>query len=130
MALTSLAVQNAAPKEKPYKLSDDAGLHLLVQPTGSKLWRFRYRFAGRENMLAFGSFPAISLASARAKRDDARRLLAEGIDPSRQKKNDRIAAAVAANNTFGSIVAEHLATLEESGAVILNKLFEALSPIF
>ena len=59
MALTSLAVQNAKPKEKPYKLSDGNGLHLLVQPNGSKLWRFRYHFAGKENMLALGSFPDV-----------------------------------------------------------------------
>jgi hypothetical protein len=55
MALTSLAVQNAKPKEKPYKLSDGDDLYLLVQPSGSKLWRFRYQFAGKENMLALGS---------------------------------------------------------------------------
>ncbi len=63
MALTLFAIQNAKPKGKPYKLSDGGGLHLLVQPGGSKLWRFRYRFGGKENMLALGSFPEVSLAS-------------------------------------------------------------------
>jgi integrase len=115
MALTSFAVQNAAPKEKPYKLSDGGGLHLLVQPNGSRLWRFRYRHAGKENMLALGSFPEISLASARSKRDHARKLVAEGIDPSQQKKIDKIAAATAANNTFGAVAEEHLKNLQESG---------------
>jgi len=74
----------AAAKEKPFKLSDGGGLHLLVQPNGSKLWRFRYRFAGRENMLTLGAYPTVSLASARQKRDDARRQLADGADPRRQ----------------------------------------------
>jgi integrase len=116
MTLTSLAVQNAKRKEKPYKLSDGSGLHLLVQSSGSKLWRFRYHFAGKENMLAFGSFPEVSLASARAKRDDARKLIADGKDPSQQKKLDKIVAATAANNTYGAIAEEHLAALKENGA--------------
>jgi integrase len=116
MVLTSLAVEKAKPKEKPYKLSDGDGLHLLVQTNGNKLWRFRYRFGAKENMLAFGSFPEVSLAAARTKRQDARRLLSDGIDPSQQKKQVRIAASVAANNTFGAIVTEYLATQEQSGA--------------
>jgi Arm DNA-binding domain len=67
-------------------------------------------------MLSLGAFPEVSLASARTKRDDARKLLAEGIDPSQQKKLDKIAAATAANNTFGAIAEEHLKNLEEGGA--------------
>jgi hypothetical protein len=59
MFLTSLAIQNARPKQKPYKLADGDGLHLLVQPNGKKLWRLRYRFADKENMLALGSLPAV-----------------------------------------------------------------------
>jgi Arm DNA-binding domain len=116
MALTLFAIEKAKPKEKPYKLSDGGGLHLLVQPGGSKLWRFRYRFAGKENMLALGSFPEISLASARSKRDGARKLIAEGRDPSQQKKIDKIAAAAAAKNTFGAVTEEYLQNLEASGA--------------
>jgi integrase len=116
MVLTSFGVQNAAPKEKPYKLSDGNGLHLLVNTNGSKLWRLRYRFGGKQNMLSLGSFPEVSLASARAKRDDARKLLAEGIDPSQQKKLDRLAAATAASNTFGAVAEEHLTNLKEGGA--------------
>ena len=84
--LKSLEVENARPRDKPYKLSDGDGLHLVIQPTGSKLWRFRYRFMGKENTLGFGSFPEVTLASARGKRTDARKLLAEGKDPSQQKK--------------------------------------------
>jgi Arm DNA-binding domain len=100
---TLFAIQNAKPRAKPYKLSDGNGLHLLIERTGSKLWRFRYQFDRTEKMLSLGPFPRVSLASARTKRDDARKLLAEGIDPSQQKKLDKIAAATAANNTFGAI---------------------------
>jgi integrase len=115
MPLTQFAITNAKPAEKDYKLSDGAGLHLLIQRNGSKLWRFRYAFCGRENMLTFGPFPATSLASARIKRDDARALLASGMNPSVKRKLDKIAAATAARNTFGDVATEHLANLEANG---------------
>jgi integrase len=116
MFLTSLAIQNARPKQKSYKLADGDGLHLLVQPNGKKLWRLRYRFAGKENMLALGSLGAVSLATARSKREAARKLLAEGIDPSQQRKHNKLTAAIAARNTFAAIVEEHLKTLENNHA--------------
>jgi integrase len=115
MPLGSLAVLNAKPRDRFYVLSDGNGLYLLVKPSGSKLWRLRYRFGGTPNMLSLGSFPEISLADARAKRDDARKLLANGIDPSRQRKLDKIAAVSAAKNTFGGIADEHLKNQEENG---------------
>ena len=93
MPLTQFAIIDAKPAEKNYKLSYGAGLQLLVQRNGSKLWRFRYQFCSRENMLTFGPFPATSLASARTKRDEARALLASGTDPSTKRKLDKIAAA-------------------------------------
>ncbi|MBY0530449.1 MAG: Arm DNA-binding domain-containing protein [Xanthobacteraceae bacterium] len=68
MLLTLFSIEKAKPQEKPYKLSDGHGLYLLAKPNGSKLWRFRYHFAGKQNMMSFGSFPETSLASARAKR--------------------------------------------------------------
>jgi hypothetical protein len=80
--LHSSSVQNAKPKAKSYKLSDGYGLHLCIEPHGSKLWRFSYRFDNKEKMISFGSFPEVSLASARAKREDARKLIADGKDPS------------------------------------------------
>src|SRR5262245_62314290 len=115
MSLTQFAILNAKSQPKSYKLADGGGLHLLVQPNGSKLWRFRYRFAGKENMLALGDFPTVSLADARSKRQEARRLVLEGMDPSQKKKQDKLAAATAAQNTFGLIAAEHLANLEQIG---------------
>src|SRR3954471_163263 len=108
MALNALAIRNATPKERPYKLADGDGLHLLVNPNGSKLWRFRYQFGGREKMLSLGSFPEVSLASARDKRREARELVAEGQDPSQKKREDKLAAAAVSHNTFGAVAAEHL----------------------
>lgn len=116
MSLTQFAIVKAVAKDKPLKLSDGEGLHLLVKPGGVKLWRFRYRFAGRENTLAFGAFPAVSLAEARAKRDEARRLVADGSDPSVKRKIDRIAAVSAARNTFGAVAAEYIENLKANGA--------------
>ncbi|MCK1744479.1 integrase arm-type DNA-binding domain-containing protein [Bradyrhizobium sp. 139] len=116
MALTLFALQNAKPKSKPYKLSDGEGLHLLIQPNGSKWWRFRYQFSGKEKMLSLGTFPEVSLAAAREKRRDARKLVADDIDPSLHRKEEKIAATVAASNTFGLLVEEHIKNLEEGGA--------------
>jgi len=84
--LTQFAITNAKPRPTAYKLPDGEGLHLLVTASGSKHWRFRYRFGGKENMLAFGHFPEISLAEAREKRFMVRKLLAAGTDPSQQRK--------------------------------------------
>ncbi|MGH6673977.1 MAG: tyrosine-type recombinase/integrase [Xanthobacteraceae bacterium] len=116
MLLTSLAIQNARPQQKPYKLADGDGLYLLVGPGGKKLWRFRYRFAGRENMLALGLFPTVSLSNARSKREAARKLIADGFDPAEKRRQDKLATAIGARNTFAAIVEEHLTTLENSGA--------------
>ncbi len=121
MSLSHFAILKAAKSAKPYKLSDGDGLHLLVQPNGSKLWRFRYRFAGRENMLTFGAFPETSLADARLKREEARKLIAAGSDPSVKRKLDKIAAATVTQNTFGAVAAEYLANLEAQGAAEATK---------
>ena len=98
--LTVFAIEKARPRDKPYKLSDGSGLHLLVESNGSKLWRFRYRFDRKEKMMSLGSFPEVSLASARTKRDEARKLVAAGTDPLQQKLHDKIAATASAKNTI------------------------------
>ena len=116
MVLTQFAIVKAKPAEKPYKLADGGGLHLLVRPGGGKLWRFRYRSGGRENMLALGSFPAVSLAAARDRRDEAKKLIAAGTDPSDKRKLDKLAEATANRNTFGALVAEYISRLEENGS--------------
>ncbi len=116
MSLTHFDIQAAKPREKRYKLADGGGLYLLIQPSGSKFWRLKYRNRGIERLLSFGPYPDISLSEARAKRDEAKRLLTEGTDPAVRKKLDRIAAETAARNTFGLIVEEFLGNLEANGA--------------
>lgn len=116
MPLTQFSITKAAPKDKPYKLADGGGLHLLINTNGSKLWRFRYRFAGRENMLTFGPFPTTTLAAARSKREEARRLIAEGQDPGLKRKLDKMAAVAAARNTFGAVVEEYISNMQAKGA--------------
>jgi len=91
MSLNEVKVRNAKPKEKPYKLSDSEGLYLYITETGGKLWRFKYRFDNdgkgkKEKLLALGSYPDISLLNARQRRDDARKLLANNVDPGAVRK--------------------------------------------
>jgi integrase len=103
MQLSFPKVDIAKPKAKEYKLSDGFGLHLLVTPSGGKLWRFQYRFANKQKALAFGPFPEISIADARKRREDARQLVATGIDPGDVKKDLKIqeqAQAAVDANTF------------------------------
>ena len=116
MALTDFAIRKAKAQEKPFKLADGGGLHLLVQANGSKLWRLKYRFAGKEKLLSLGPYPVTTLAEARRKRDEAKRLLATGTDPSAQKRQNKIAAGTAARNTFGAIVEEVLSNKEANEA--------------
>ncbi|MEK7994745.1 MAG: tyrosine-type recombinase/integrase [Planctomycetota bacterium] len=122
MRLTQIHITKARPKEKPYKLSDGGGLHLLVQPNGRKGWRFRYRLFDKANMLSFGNFPEVSLADAREKTIEARKLVARGINPSHRRKEDRIAASIVASNTFGVVATEYLGTLQTNG--ITPKTYE------
>jgi hypothetical protein len=103
MALTDIAIRSAKPRAKPYKLGDTLGLFLLVQPTGGKLWRLKYRVDGREKKLGIGTYPEISLANARKRRDDARELMATGKDPSREKQRDKTRARLEADNPFWGI---------------------------
>ena len=86
MALTDVKVKTFKSGDKPVKLSDGDGMHLLVHPNGSKYWRLQYRFSGKQKLLAVGVYPDISLADARQRRDEARKLVAAGIDPSEHKK--------------------------------------------
>lgn len=93
--LTELAVRAAKPKQKPYKLSDERGLYLLVSTTGARLWRFKYRQDGVERLLSFGAYPEVSLKRAREKRDEARAKVADRIDPRRPDAADETFEAVA-----------------------------------
>ncbi len=116
MALSHFALNRAKPNKKPYRLSDGEGLHLLVQPNGSKLWQLRYKFLGKENVLSFGKYPLIILAEARQKRDEAKKLIADGVDPSVQKKLSKIAIETASRQTFGLIANEYITQMVANGA--------------
>lgn len=115
MALTDTALRTAKPADRPYKLADGRGLYLLVNPTGSRLWRLKYRVGGREKLLAIGAYPDISLAKARERREEARRTLADGQDPSAIKRKAKQATVVAATHSFRSIAEEYLAKREREG---------------
>lgn len=105
--LSPLQVKNAKPKDKPYKLADGRGLYLTVFPTGSKLWRMKHRqTSGKETILSFGAYPAISLEQARAMRDDAKKLKANGIDPAAHKKAVKAAHQTEATNNFEVVARE------------------------
>lgn len=110
MPLTDAAVRNAKPTEKSRKLSDAAGLYLEVRPEGGKWWRWRYRFAGREKLLSLGVYPEVSLSEARTKRDELRKLLASGADPSVTRKAEKAAREGDAANSFEVIAREWYAT--------------------
>lgn len=115
MALTDTTVRNLKAASTPKKYSDGGGLHLLVTPTASKLWRMAYRYAGKQKLLAFGSYPAVSLADARKRRDEAKQVLAAGADPGQQVKEERLSKKLNAANTFGTIADELLGKLEKEG---------------
>lgn len=104
--LTPSAVANAKPQEKPYKLTDERGLYLLVRPSGARWWRFDYRRpdTGKRNTLSLGTFPEVSLKRARERREEARALLADGIDPGQQRQAEREARA----DTFAAVAADWL----------------------
>lgn len=100
MALTDLAIRTAKPGEKPRKLVDEKGMYILIQPTGAKLWRMNYRFDGKQKTLALGTYPETSLSQARDKRDEARKKLAQEIDPGEQRKLEKQERRTSLANTF------------------------------
>ncbi|HCT2037995.1 TPA: integrase arm-type DNA-binding domain-containing protein [Klebsiella pneumoniae] len=130
MALTDIKVRTAKPTDKQYKLTDGNGMHLLVHPNGSRYWRLQYRFGGKQKMLALGVYPQVSLADARARRDEARKLLANGIDPGDKKKNDKVKQEDA--RTFEQLAIEWHATnkkwSEEHSRRVLKSLEDNLFP--
>ena len=112
--LNEARIRATRPKDKPYKLRDGRGLYLLVTPTGGRLWRLRFRYGGRENMLSLGAYPEVSLKTARERCEDTRRLVANGVDPSDQRKAERAGL----ENTFQAIALEWLAKQKFAGATL------------
>ncbi|HEX7877420.1 MAG TPA: integrase arm-type DNA-binding domain-containing protein [Sphingobium sp.] len=104
--LTDVRCRTAKPKEKPYKLSDAHGLYLYVMPSGTRSWRLKYRFGGKEHRLTFGTYPAMTLVEAREAREAARKLLRAGTNPKVDRKQKAAVAAIANGNTFEAIARE------------------------
>lgn len=128
MALTDTKVRSAKPEEKEYSLVDGDGMSLLVKPSGSKYWRFRFRFGGKQHLMAFGVYPEISLASARQKREEARKLVAAGVDPREHKravKEEQAKEII----TFEKVAREWLATNQNGRKITLIALKRALRTI-
>jgi hypothetical protein len=108
MALSDTRIRNLKPSERPYKLPDGSGLYLEVRPTGARLWRYRYRLAGKENMFAIGSYPEVKLKEAREARDEARKLVANGVNPAHERRREKLRRIHAGANTFEAVAREWL----------------------
>ena len=108
MPLTDTAIRKAKPESKPRRLFDGGGLYLEIAPNGGKWWRLKYRHAGKEKRLSLGTYPETDLKAARAKRDEARKLIAAGLDPSAERKAGTLRARSAGANTFESVALQWL----------------------
>lgn len=106
MLLTDLKIKKAKAQDKPYTLNDGNGLSLLIDPKGTKGWRFRYRFANKPKLILFGTYDTVSLADARKKRDEARSMLANGINPSDARRADKLSLLFSTENTFEAVARE------------------------
>ena len=128
MKLRDLDVRNAQPRARAYKLFDGAGLYLEVTPAGGKLWRLKYRFLGTEKRLVLGAYPLVSLKDARAKRDEAKRLLSDGRDPGAAKQAEKARALELAADSFEAIAREwaqrHMADKAQSHSVKVMRRLE------
>lgn len=113
MPLTNSQVRSLQPKDRPYRKSDDRCLYVEVFPTGSKLWRYKYRYNGKEKRLALGAYPKVKLREARRRRDAARLLLDDGIDPLLERKRAKASRRLGAGNTFSSIAEEFIRKREK-----------------
>lgn len=123
MPLSDAKIRSLKPQERDFKVGDFGGLYLLVKKTGSRSWRFKYRFYGKEKLMVFGDYPHVGLAKARALRDDAKSKLAAGLDPGEEKKNAKRVADAAIKETFVVIADEYLDKLraEEKAQATLDK---------
>ncbi|MEA3044656.1 MAG: hypothetical protein QOH47_2494 [Sphingomonadales bacterium] len=110
MALSDVQIRALRGGDAPYKRFDGKGLYIEVYPNGSRLWRLKFRHAGKEKRLALGGYPEVSLAAARKQRDSARALLMEGHDPAQKRKSDKRRAKLEADNSFAIIATEFIET--------------------
>ena len=103
LPINDTQIKNAKPKDKNYKLIDGQGLYVLVKTNGSKLWRFNYKFDGKEQTYSIGSYPEISLLNARQKREELRAKVANGVNPSKEKQEQKQIQAAKIENTFEQV---------------------------
>ncbi len=106
MRLNDMQIRRAKVEDKAYTLSDGLGLSLLIEPNGSKSWRFRYRYAGKPKMISFGVYPMVTLADARQRREEARKQVSDGINPSEARKEQKRALKAGVENTFEALARE------------------------
>jgi|TARA_R110002020_G_scaffold206440_6_gene411812 integrase len=135
VALKDMQIRNIRPTSKITQYTDDRGLYVEVHPNGSKLWRYKYRYMGKQKRLALGRYPDVGLAEARQRRDDARRKLDGGTDPSAERKREKLVAAFSAANTFVEIAREYIDKRVAEGqsdatTQKANWLLEQLRPIW
>lgn len=114
MAIKALEISRLQPRDSAYKVADDHGLYLQIQPSGAKLWRFKFRFRGVEKKLSIGKYPEVSLKAAREKRDDARHMLSNGIDPAAAKRQAIVEATIGAATTFRLVADEFIDKMENA----------------
>ncbi|MCC2602369.1 tyrosine-type recombinase/integrase [Sphingopyxis yananensis] len=134
MALRDLEIRALVGRDRIYKKADERGLYLEVHPNGSKLWRFKYRLAGKDKRIAIGRYPDVGLADARRARDDARRQIQDGLDPVSERKRDKLVAAYRGANSFGDVAREYIDKMVKDGLadvtiVKANWILDQLSPI-
>jgi integrase len=131
MALTDTLIRKAKAQDKPVKLFDGGGLFLLISPLGSKHWRVKYHFSGKEKLLSLGPYPELSLAEAREKRSEAKKQILQGIDPSSVKRLEKIKSRLQAADTFGALADEWIsikckdkapATIKQKKSILKNHL--------
>ena len=113
--LTQIEIKNAKPRDKAYKLTDGGGLFLFVSPSGGKLWRLKYRHLGREKLLSLGPYPTVSLAQAREQREEAKKSIVAGGDPSLDKKRASVAATLSQATTFEAVAKEYIQKRDAEG---------------
>lgn len=134
MPLKDLEIRALKPQDRIYKRTDERGLYIEVRPNGSKLWRFKYNFLGKDKRIAFGSYPEVGLAEARRKRDEFRQKVRDGIDPVGERKREKLVAKYNAANSFGEIAKEYIDKMvredrADTTTTKANWLLEQLAPI-
>lgn len=134
MALTDVGIRALKARERIYKCTDSHGLYVEVRPNGSRLWRYKYLYLGKDKRIALGIYPEVGLAEARRKRDDLKRRLYEGVDPAAERKREKLVAIYKAANTFGDLAKEYIDKMVAEGLATstttkANWLLEQLAPI-